>query len=118
MASQAINLRSVKPGEQASLKAPQSVAKAAKSGEHRALLVAMRDRIAETVTKPDCPPRDLASLTRRLQDIAKEIESIDAREDDDVQRRARQLEAALREINPEHPLLAGAVDDSYDADAI
>jgi hypothetical protein len=30
-----------------------------------------------TVSNPDCPPRDLAALTRRLQDIAKEIESLD-----------------------------------------
>ena len=59
--------------------ARQSVAQAAASGDHRALLVAMRARIAQTVTDPDCPPRDLAALTRRLQDIAKEIEAIDLR---------------------------------------
>ena len=52
---------------------------AAASGDHRALLVAMRERIARTVSDPDCPPRDLAALTRRLQDIAKEIEAIDLR---------------------------------------
>jgi hypothetical protein len=56
-----------------------SVVEAAASGDHRALLVAMRERIARTVTDADCPPRDLASLTRRLQDIAKEIESLDVR---------------------------------------
>jgi hypothetical protein len=56
-----------------------SVAEAASSGDHRALLVAMRERIARTVADPECPPRDLASLTRRLQDIAKEIESMDVR---------------------------------------
>ena len=55
------------------------VAQAAESGDHRSLLVAMRDRIAQTVRNPDCPPRDLAALTRRLQDIAKEIEAIDLR---------------------------------------
>ena len=60
-------------------KAKQTVAQAADSGDHRALLVAMRERIAQTVSNPDCPPRDLAALTRRLQDIAKEIESIDLR---------------------------------------
>jgi hypothetical protein len=56
-----------------------SVAEAAASGDHRSLLVAMRERIARTVADPDCPPRDLASLTRRLQDIAKEIDSLDVR---------------------------------------
>lgn len=56
-----------------------SVSEAAATGDHRALLVAMRERVARTVSDPDCPPRDLAALTRRLQDIAKEIEAIDLR---------------------------------------
>jgi len=56
-----------------------TVSQAASGGSHRDLLVAMRSRIARTVSDPDCPPRDLAALTRRLQDIAKEIESIDLR---------------------------------------
>lgn len=57
----------------------QSVSQAAASGDHRALLIAIRERIAATVSSPDCPPRDLAALTKRLSDIAKEIESIDLR---------------------------------------
>ncbi len=75
-------LRAVKTGEKAPAKAPVerlSVAAAAATGDHRKLLVSMRDRIALTVANPDCPPRDLAALTRRLQDIAKEIEQIDLR---------------------------------------
>jgi hypothetical protein len=43
----------------------------------------MRERIAQTVSNPDCPPRDLAALTRRLQDIAKEIEQMDLRAKED-----------------------------------
>jgi hypothetical protein len=39
----------------------------------------MRERIAKADSSPDCPPRDLAALTRRLQDIAKEIEAIELR---------------------------------------
>ena len=70
-------LRAVEPGERGSKKL--SVSEAAATGDHRALLVSMRERIAQTVSNPDCPPRDLAALTRRLQDIAKEIESIDLR---------------------------------------
>lgn len=69
-------LRAVKPNE-APAKKRKSVAQAAQDGDRRELLVAMRDRIAATVADPDCPPRDLASLTRRLQDIAKEIDQID-----------------------------------------
>ena len=72
-------LRAVGPDEKPPAKR-RTVAEAAESGDHRALLVAMRERIALTVSNPDCPPRDLAALTRRLQDIAKEIEQIDLRE--------------------------------------
>lgn len=112
------SLRAVADDEVAAPAKPLSVTQAAKSGSHRDLLVAMRDRIAETVTNAACPPRDLASLTKRLQDIANEIEAIDAREDDEAPGRLRELEAALREIQPEHPLLTGTVDDRYDASAI
>ena len=77
MSARKAPLRSVKAGEAPPPK--QTVAQAAASGNHRALLVAMRERIARTVSDPDCPPRDLAALTRRLQDIAKEIEAIDLR---------------------------------------
>jgi hypothetical protein len=72
------NLRAVSPGER-SLRAP-TVDEAAASGDHRALLVSMRDRIAVAVANPSTMPRDLAALTRRLQDIASEIASIDARD--------------------------------------
>ena len=70
-------LRAVKPNETPRPKPRQSVSEAASSGDHRALLVAMRDRIAVAVQNPECPPRDLAALTRRLADIAKEIKALD-----------------------------------------
>lgn len=73
------NLRAVKADEKPKPVRKVSVSEAAASGDHRALLVAMRDRIAQTVSHPECPPRDLASLTRRLQDIAKELEALDLR---------------------------------------
>lgn len=91
-------LRAVAP-EERSPKKPD-VAEAAASGDHRALLVAMRDRIAQTVRNPDCPPRDLAALTRRLQDIAKEIEALDLR--------------AKQEAADD----ATAVDEDWDAEAL
>ena len=56
---------------------PLTLEEAAKSGTHRDLLVAMRDRVATTVQDPNCPPRDLAALTRRLSELAKEIQQID-----------------------------------------
>lgn len=76
------SIRAVADGERAKPRR-KSVAEAAASGDHRALLVSMRERIAQTVSSPDCPPRDLAALTRRLQDIAKEIEQIDLRAKED-----------------------------------
>lgn len=72
-------LRVVAPDEVPAKAEKLTVAQAAASGDHRALLVAMRERIAQTVSNPDCPPRDLAALTRRLQDVAKEIEALDLR---------------------------------------
>jgi hypothetical protein len=69
-------LRAVAPGEAAPVAQKFTVAQAAATGDHRALLVAMRERIAKAVSSEDCPPRDLAALTRRLQDISKEIEAL------------------------------------------
>lgn len=64
---------------------PLSVAQAAATGDQYALLVAMRERVASTVADPDCPPRDLAALTRRLQEIARELASIDERRKQEAQ---------------------------------
>ncbi len=50
-----------------------SVDVAAVDGTDLELLMAMRDRVASAVANPDCPPRDLASLTRRLDEIRKQI---------------------------------------------
>jgi hypothetical protein len=74
-------LRAVGPDEERD-EAPKrkvTIIEAAESGNHRELLVAMRGRIARTVNDQSCPPRDLAALTRRLQDIAKEIDVLDLR---------------------------------------
>ena len=113
-------LRTVRDGEKAPAAKPKTVAQAAKSGSHRELLVAMRDRVATAVAAPDCPARELASLTKRLADIAKEIEAIDARGVDDPSARARELESALREVAPDHEMLTGIdeYDDSFDAEAL
>lgn len=79
-------LRAVTPGETAAAK-PKTVAEAAAGGDHRELLVAMRERIAKTVSDPNCPPRDLAALTRRLQEIAKELEAIELRAKEEADER-------------------------------
>jgi hypothetical protein len=55
-----------------------TVTQAAEKGTPRDLLVAMRDRVAKDVESLNTPARDLAALTRRLIEITKEIEAIDA----------------------------------------
>ena len=73
------SLRAVSPDEGPKKPPAKSVAQAAATGDPKVLLIAMRDRIARTVSDPDCPPRDLAALTRRLQDIAKELDALELR---------------------------------------
>lgn len=77
------SLHAVGTGEAAppKRKKPKTVTEAAAKGTTRELLVAMRTRIAKAVEDEDTPARDLASLTKRLVDIARDIEAIDAREE-------------------------------------
>jgi hypothetical protein len=57
-----------------------SVLEAAEGGSQRELLASLRTRVAEAVQDANCPPRDLAALSRRLQELSKEIAAIDLRE--------------------------------------
>lgn len=77
-------LRSVPPDEKPkpARKRKKSITQAAANGTVREQLVALRDRVAKAVEDPNCPPRDLAALSRRLMEITKEIESIDAQEEE------------------------------------
>lgn len=79
----ATKLRAVTEGEAPKKKAPQTVKAAADSGVRRDLLVAMRSRIAQDIDSQNTPARDLAALSRRLLEIVKEIEAIDAEDADD-----------------------------------
>lgn len=60
-----------------------TVTEAAAVGTPRDLYAAMRERVAIAVEDPNCPPRDLAALTRRLSELAKDIAAIDAQEAED-----------------------------------
>ena len=57
---------------------PLTVRAAADSGVRRDLLVALRARIAVDIDNPNTPARDLAALSRRLLEIVKDIEALDA----------------------------------------
>jgi len=72
-------LRAVSAGEKAVPVAPMTVSEAADKGSTRDLLVAMRARIAKAVGDADTPARDLAALTKRLVEVVRDIEAIDAR---------------------------------------
>lgn len=94
-------LRAVAPDEKPE-RPPRrkTVSQAAASGTHRELLVALRSRVAKAVENPETPARDLAALTRRLQEIAKEIAQIDLAESE------------------EKSVVANSDDEDWDASAI
>jgi len=78
-------LRAVKPGEKApEPKHVKTVTQAATSGTTRELLAATRDRIAIAVESENTAARDLASLTKRLMETVRDIEAIDAREEQEA----------------------------------
>lgn len=76
-------LRAVTAGETAPKAKPKTVTQAAESGTTRELMVAMRTRIAQAVENPNTPARELAALTKRLVEVVRDIEAIDARASDD-----------------------------------
>lgn len=79
MAARKTTLRSVTAGEAPPSKPPSTVTTAASRGTMRDLLVTMRDRVAKGVEDENTPARDLAALTKRLMEIVRDIEAIDAR---------------------------------------
>lgn len=78
----AAHLRAVTPDEKPARR-KMTVDKAASDGDRLDLLIAMRDRIAKAVTDDKCPPRDLAALTKRLDDIADKIAVLEAAAEDE-----------------------------------
>ena len=73
------SLRAVKDGA-APPRKPVTVQSAAEGGSRRELLVALRSRIATGIDNASTPARDLAALSLRLLDIARELELLDAAE--------------------------------------
>ena len=83
MAARKSPLRAVSADEKPARKPPLTIAEAAKGGTTRDVLVASRDRIAKALDDPNIAARDLASNSKRLMEIIREIEAIDAREHED-----------------------------------
>jgi len=95
-------LRAVNPGEKPAKSARRlSIVEAAELGDRRALLVAMQQRLALALSDAALHPRDLAALTKRLEDNAKELAVIDAASSGE----ADEVEAAI----PDEPMNPDAV---------
>lgn len=82
------NLRAVAPNEKPRPRPrTKTVTQAASRGTQRELLVALRNRIAKAVEDPSTRSRELASLTKQLVEVVREIDAIDAREEQDAEER-------------------------------
>jgi len=73
-----------------------SLIEALETGDNRTLLVAMRDKIAQTIDE-GVSPRDLSSLCRRLIDVANAVRALDAAADADEGLPIGKLRAVLDE---------------------
>jgi hypothetical protein len=71
-------LHVVQSDEKSKRRRKLTVTQAAERGTPRELLAALRDRVATDVENPNTPARDLAALTRRLMEITRDIDAIDA----------------------------------------
>lgn len=76
-------LHAVKTGEKpattpANPKKPMSILEAVDAGDRLAELVAMHRRLARVLDDPKCPPREMASLSRRQMEIGREIDAMKA----------------------------------------
>ena len=77
-------LRAVEQNERAS--DPLSVEDAALVGDTLGELRKTRLVIARKLDDPNCPARDIASLSKRLMEVAREIEAIESRAHEEEQR--------------------------------
>lgn len=69
---------------------------AAKSGNRKETLIAMRDILAKTIQ--DCDSgRDMASNTKRLMDVMNEIEEIEEKEAEQKAREAQKKKVSMHD---------------------
>lgn len=95
------HLRAVEAGEAPPVRhVPRTIAEAAEAGSTLDELRLTRARIARTLDDPNCPPRDLASLSRRLMELGREIDALE--------RQQREVDADA-DVKP---------DETWDAEAL
>jgi uncharacterized protein with PhoU and TrkA domain len=79
-------LRAVQDGETAKPRKSLSILEAAEAGDRLEELRAMRRRIAVSLDDVTTPARDLAALSRRQIELGKEIDALEARAKEEVER--------------------------------
>ncbi|WP_146843008.1 hypothetical protein [Cellulomonas composti] len=90
------NLRAVRPDDEPPApKKPLTLIEAAEADDHLAELKAMRQILARALSAPNCPPRDMAALSRRQLEIGREIDALvaAAEREADVNHGATEAEA-------------------------
>ena len=70
---------------------------------YKALLIATRERVALAVDDPRTPARDLAALTKRLMDTAREITDIELREHEAAEQERKKQERAATDAEAFDP---------------
>lgn len=78
----AARLRAVMPNE--GTPEPLTLTEAAEKGDARAMLVATRTLIAQTLASDKTLARDMASLSKRLMEVNASIATIDAKQAQEV----------------------------------
>lgn len=71
-------LRSVAPDEVPPVPKKLTILEAAEAGDWLAELEAIHRRLARALDDPNCPPRDMAALSRRQLEIGREIAAVKA----------------------------------------
>lgn len=74
------SLRVMTPGEKPKREKPKTILAAAEGGAERDLLESLRRRVAVALDDPNTPAKDIAALTRRMQELAKDLHALDQRE--------------------------------------
>lgn len=84
MSTKSAALRAVDPDDfphEPARREPMTITEASEAGDRLGILRCLQDTIAREI-EAGIPPRDLAALSRRLMEIAKEVDELEAVEAD------------------------------------
>lgn len=98
-------LRAVGTGERSKPAKPLTLTQAAEVGDTRAILAAMRQRLAKAMDDPGVAPRELVGLSSRLTEVIRDLAALNAEQAEPT---------AEQETAPR----AAVVDDALDASSL